>query len=676
VAVVQRRTLAALCFAVTATLTVFTSGAAAQVMAREAAIEKFYAQWDSTWRVSERDRSPRPDPGANAAFAQQFPGGRHRRPAAFCTPMRVPTPTVREFRGSQILSQRNWFALCPGWHQGGLAYDAGGDERLWIDAAISPARRPAIIAARDSLLTILEAAWRAAPADSVLVGDVVRFAVDQRAWPRAFAAVEQCQASRSWCEALRGYALVRNAREREAGEAFRRAFDSANDAQRCRWEDYSLLFEPPERAAYSALDCAARRQQTTWLWALSAPLWSDGQNPRWVEHMRRHVEIALRQSFHRDERWTWVDSLGADARIEMVLRYGWPSFVYWPGDLIDRDKIGLMREYRGIGVAPNTTNEYSAGRQHLIPSWSAVQNPFAIQSADWSISAPPGWDSPSPLDSLWWPVEHFLSPVAVVSMVSGQTALLRRQSHVHLATATALDPARLKRRASETIDTVRLFAAHTPDSIMSRSHARGIVGSEVILRSDIDARPAVLSIEFTGPGPARPAGRARFGIKPPPALNTLASTDRAVSDPVLLRIPGGNAPLVATPDSALPWMLGTTTIPPVGQVGVYWETYGFAPDDTIQHAVWIQRVTPQGTLRRLGISLNVATDRNTPVAVSWTETRLGGNAEDLGGPVRIIGRKLTVDVSSLSPGEYILEVAATSGGREAVRGQRTFTVAK
>jgi hypothetical protein len=74
------------------------------------------------------------------------------------------------------------------------------------------------------------------------------------------------------------------------------------------------------------------------------------------------------------------------------------------------------------------------------------------------------------------------------------------------------------------------------------------------------------------------------------------------------------------------------------------------------------------------MAIGLASDRNTPVAVQWTESRLGPTATDVGGPVNIIGRTVVLDLGALPPGEYTLEVAARSAGVPPVRGQRRFTI--
>ena len=91
-------------------------------------------------------------------------------------------------------------------------------------------------------------------------------------------------------------------------------------------------------------------------------------------------------------------------------------------------------------------------------------------------------------------------------------------------------------------------------------------------------------------------------------------------------------------------------------------------------AIWIERFTQQGVMRRFGIALRVATDLNTPIAMSWSEPDPGRRSHVINGDVPIVGRSVVLDVSTLPRGEYWLDVAVGKPGQEPVRGRRAFTV--
>jgi hypothetical protein len=143
----------------------------------------------------------------------------------------------------------------------------------------------------------------------------------------------------------------------------------------------------------------------------------------------------------------------------------------------------------------------------------------------------------------------------------------------------------------------------------------------------------------------------------------------AISQPILV---DPSAQLNA--ESALASLRGTHRRGDSRSIGLYWETYGVQPDDSATHLVWVERVTPQGLVRELGIALRMATDRNAPVAVRWEEQRAPRESSVLEGRVPVIGRTLQLDVGSLERGEYRVGVAVSSRGQGPVRSFVAFQV--
>lgn len=151
----------------------------------------------------------------------------------------------------------------------------------------------------------------------------------------------------------------------------------------------------------------------------------------------------------------------------------------------------------------------------------------------------------------------------------------------------------------------------------------------------------------------------------------MRTTDRAISDPVILQAPSVDDVLPVETNAALQRMAASPRVQPVGKMAIYWETYGFAATDTMELALWIERHTEQGIARSFTNRLGLTTDLNTPVAVSWTELPGTARVHVIEGPVRIVGRSVSVDVSHLAKGSYWLDVAARTPGGETVRGRRS-----
>ncbi len=157
-------------------------------------------------------------------------------------------------------------------------------------------------------------------------------------------------------------------------------------------------------------------------------------------------------------------------------------------------------------------------------------------------------------------------------------------------------------------------------------------------------------------------------------LAALAPGAVALSVPLLAAAPPG-ASLAPDPAAAFAAMLPTDTIARGPPLDLYWETYGVAATDTVQHAILIQRVTPQSVERRLAIRLGMTADRNTPVAVVWAEAGLGSGAVLIpDGPVPVAGRTMRLATTGLPSGTYRLEVAVLRAGDPPVRVDRRLVV--
>jgi hypothetical protein len=338
----------------------------------------------------------------------------------------------------------------------------------------------------------------------------------------------------------------------------------------------------------------------------------------------------------------------------MVVRYGWPSRVLWPGS--------YYNESWSIPSPPFTTAGYSAGRVHLVPAWTTVEHPLAAGPGDWELNS----SRPD-----WWPVEHALLRRSVTQITDDQHVFLRRDTSALFAYAAE----RVQWPAESSADSV--FAAVVrstgPDSVQIAAKQLLTWTSRIALRAMIPPGPALLGVEVVAqqaPG----AVRTRFGVQPPPTLATLGARERAISQPVFLEVPVTATELPSDPNRALNAMLGSSSIAQGAKLGVYWDTYGFAATDSVTLAIQVQRVTPQSALRTLGIAVNIATDLNTPIAISWTEPQPGHSAQFIGGVVPIGCRSVILDTSALPAGDYAITVVAAMPGREPVMGTREITV--
>jgi hypothetical protein len=149
--------------------------------------------------------------------------------------------------------------------------------------------------------------------------------------------------------------------------------------------------------------------------------------------------------------------------------------------------------------------------------------------------------------------------------------------------------------------------------------------------------------------------------------------DIAISEPIILRarLDGTDLPRDTT---ALDRLATSRRVRSGEKIGVYWETYGLSAADTVEVAVWVERYTRDGAMRRLGQTLRIATNRNTPVAISWFEPEAGEPAEFIAAGVPVVTRSIVLDTSTLPPGEYWLDVAIRAPRQQAVRSRVGFGI--
>lgn len=609
------------------------------------------------------------------------------------------------------------FAVCPTWF---LGPDSGPpwEERVALDAALVPAQRDSIRTERTRLTETLANVRAQIPGDNWITGQLVRLLVDQQDFPAAARVAESCGAAPSWCAMLHGYIAYVRGDWAIADSNFAIAAHRLEARPRCSWENVSLLLEPETRTAYEKLPCGVQDTLNRRFWWLATPLWAASVNQRRVEQQARQVLVLLRSALPRDERFSWQRQFGNDARQEMVLRYGWPSFSFWRGLAEDESHTReLVTSISDKGALPSPANEpyatyeYSRGRTHTAPSSRAFLNPLAATARDWSLNAPPGGDTvPWPpvrpalpitvtpglmgriaaehgeatrqwedgayrryvRETLWWPVEHYAAPYRLVQLSDPETAFLRRQLSCIIATALTIDPKAIRLAAGDTLEGATLVATNAPDSIRRIERVNAVAGRPLVLQGEIAAKPTLIGVEVL-PAEHHDAARTRYAVTPPPALAALTQGAIDVSMPVLLRARNANEELPVNTRDALNLMSPTSEFRR-GALGVYWETYGVSPSDSAELAIWVERYTPQSGLRRLGQRLRIASDLNTPIVIRWSEATARPNAMIIRGPVPVVGRSVVLDTSKLPAGEYWLGVAVQIRGREPVQSRRSITI--
>jgi hypothetical protein len=610
-------------------------------------------RWRLAWEASEKHRHA-VDDSAKSTPTRWGDADPNRIALLHCH-IDVGDGGFATFRSHIIESGAGKRAICPSWP---LDFLKLPDEAEGIDGALITDSLPAIRRARDSLLLALEHAAPRRADDAWLVGQRVRFALDQKEPARAANALARCGAAHWWCMALDGY-LHQVAGDWPAADSiFQVAVAAMPDSVRCDWTDLGPLFDWHDRVAYEQVSCGDRQALNTRIWWLSDPLYADVGNDRRAEHYARHVLMTLRGDGLSAERWEMRSPYGGDAVTEMLTRYGWPSESWWGGREQDDDHYAYLgvADTRRKGRAVFATAEYSIDRPHVIPAWSAIQDPTHAAPEDWLL-APARTAFDGDPDSTWWPTEHYRRREGMLNQLPEQHAMFRRAEGALLAIATHALAENLNVDGGDTLD-ARVIVGPGPDS-MHVARARTIAGADAAVQLLVPSQPAIAAVEVPGRGPkgGRPVSRTRFGIDPPAPLSAMRPGEIDISTPAIIHPPEGTAQPVTDATAAIRRMYGNSILKPGQSIGVYWETYGISDRDTVD----------------VTLSIHLRGGRDT-IVIGWQEPSPGHTASTVRGAIPIQSRNITLDLSAYKPGDYVLAVSAKRRG-VLVRAERQITIA-
>ena len=497
-------------------------------------------------------------------------------------------------------------------------YENGADE----DSA-SPEPQQ-IRHARARLLAALDTAGATLPGDEWIVGQRVRYLMEDSEPVRAAQVAEQCRAVRSWCEALGG--LVQHVRGdfKAAESLFTAALAHMPEDERCRWTDVTPLLDGALAGRYRGFDCASRTAFENRWWWLAQPLYSLAGNDRRSAHFARQTMVRIEQG----RRTTFGLEWGDDLR-DVWLRYGWPT--WWTREPA-KSPVALPWEASVTGHDPSPAFQFT-------PAARTFDDPMDTKRDDWSPDPPEARERYAPrYAKALEPLNH-------------QLAVFRHGDSCVVLTAYDLSKDTLM--AGQAARAALVLARSEHDIVIS-DHQIALDGPDV-LAATVPCGPHLLSLEVTAPT-RRGVARARYGI----SMN-------AQSD--LLLLEGGDS-LPKDLAAAVPRMLATTRLRADQPLGLYWEVEGLmsAGEDVTTSVTVTRRGT--GWLRRAVEAIGLAGPRRG-VSLEWAEV-LVPSAET----PTVAGRALALELASLSPGPYRIEVTVTAVGRAPVTMRRDIELVR
>ena len=155
--------------------------------------------------------------------------------------------------------------------------------------------------------------------------------------------------------------------------------------------------------------------------------------------------------------------------------------------------------------------------------------------------------------------------------------------------------------------------------------------------------------------------RARYGIRPPFAIGARVS----LSD-LLFFTPYGADP--TTVEEVLPHALATQRVRATDKVGIYWEAYNTNPAGepmTVSLVVAPETTEESGRISRAARALRLSRETQ-PVSLTVQDRSVRGS--------RTTSRAVELDLSTLTPGDYLVQLEIDVAGQYTVRADRRITI--
>jgi hypothetical protein len=507
---------------------------------------------------------------------------------------------------------------------------------FWYDS-LAPDHEPEapqVTAARDRLIDLLDSVGTAHPADTGIIAQRIRYHHVAGRDSIAHRVAVGCTSFGWWCAALEGFTLHALQRYAAAERAFDRALAAMHPSERCTWRDVSLFLDEDARKVYSRVPCgdSARAAHEDRIWWYARTRYGMHGNDSRTEAFARLTYA----EFLRDAPSAHMFGFDGDER-ELLLRFGWPRA--WSRGAPVMRPMGAPIEGPGfqiIGHDPTPSFRF-------IPPHHVLTTPTVSDSTDWAVQLPPV-------------VARYAPPYAKrLSMLEHQQALFRRGDSALVV--LAYDVRKVKDLGAGPLEAALVLmpgrALQEFRTVRASAPARGALTAvapwgQLLMSAEIAAESASTLI------------RARYGVRPPYAVGTRVS----LSD-LLFYAPYGNFP--TSVEEVLPHALPTQRVRASDPLGVYWEAYGTDPAGetmTVTLTV-VQESEDAGIFRRGARALGLGREAE-PVRVIVEDRSVRG--------ATMTARAIQVDISTLRPGTYLVQLDVQVAGQYAIRADRQIVV--
>ncbi|ODT04162.1 MAG: hypothetical protein ABS52_05785 [Gemmatimonadetes bacterium SCN 70-22] len=496
-----------------------------------------------------------------------------------------------------------------------------------------PSEPETIARERAKFVAILDSTYREFPDDRWTSGQLVRYLTESGRVDDAVRAAARCEAGGWWCHALQGFALHEAGRYAASDSAWSRALSLMDERQRCEWRDLKLVLDDRLLRDYRELGCARRAAFEDRIWWLARPMMSLAGNDARTEFLSRRLYTV----FVEDAPSVYAMGFDADER-ELLLRYGWPRA--WSFHEVYVSGRGSTKVITGHEPTPAPP---------MLPVAATVLNPALSDSVGWRGKGLPG-------------VRARYAPAVARRLLplTHQSAIFRRGDSALVVMAYDVSGDRAlagAARAGEMTAALVLTKGEERDATIVRLPAPGVRGT---ISASTTWGPMLMSAE-AGARRQQVLARARYGMR---ATDTPGSRV-SISD-LLLFEPYDGMPRAL--EEVLPHASASQVVTEGAKVGIYWETYNTDPSgEGIQVSITVAPEDQgEGGWMRRGLTALRLVREAQPVTVGMSDVSARGRG--------YTPRAVVVDLATLKPGRYLMQLEITAEGTIPVRGERALTV--
>ncbi len=506
-----------------------------------------------------------------------------------------------------------------------------------------------VIEARAKLLAKLDSLAKETPTDNWIAGQRVRYLIESDRPGDGLKVAEECAAAGTrgwWCDALAGLSLHEMGRYADAEARFEKLLSRLTPRERCNWSDLTPYLDEDTRRQYIRNACGTPERDAfeARAWWFSRTRYGMAGNDSRTEHFSRLVYVEIL----RDAASAYPRMFD-EAERELLVRFGWSRS--WSQDGETRppppEEVRPMPDGRAPPIERslmiNVIGHEAVPAHRFIPPSEVLTSPSSSDSTDWAVQLPPVV------------ARYHPKYASRLLMLEHQQGLFRRGDTALVV--VAYDVSKVRGLRGQVDAALVITPGTTP---AGRQTVRVDAPQKGVLTVKAPWGPLLMSAEVENEATSTLA-RARYGIRPPFALGARVS----LSD-LFFYTPYDQFP--ASVEEMMPHALATQKVRANEPLGIFWEAYNTNPQGeklTVSLVVAPDDAERPGRVTRAAQALRLRRT-TTPVSVTIEDQSARG--------ARTTTRAVKLDISTLPPGDYLVQLEIGVAGQYTIRADRRITV--